>query len=584
MRSIAIVFFFVITCVTSYGDEVVRKITNVEPSFLLSTPWGLQVNATGEVPSSGHSNVRLERVLLTIPPSDGIQPYRLTAEPPTGPAAQVVTPVSAVNGWPFAEREAPWLRGVQVEGIDDGVLRKMLSRRVRRNVKHLSSEEIATLRRGVKAMKERMDSDPTSWTFQARIHGTNIQGGHALWSQCDHGDHFLTWHRLYLLHFEEILREATGDAEFTLPYWDWLNDPVLPLAFRVAEVDGEPNPLFDPTRFINDGVAINAEFLRGRVDAANENLDFDSFTTAINRPHGNVHMMVNGNMSAFATAARDPIFWLHHCNVDRLWDDWLNRGGGRANREDSPFTQEQFSFAGADGSTVTDTVGNRLFTSQLGHNYDTVMAQRPSGFGGFVAAQPAAAGDERPARVRPIAANSDRYKVIASLKPQAGVANRKRLGFTTTRVELASNNPAEARQRFARIAPEGNQPKAFLIRIAGISFEKPPGFTYAVYLNLPEGEENQTRRNMYLLGTLDLFSASHQHDDQQGFTETFDATKVIANLKAADLWKDDKLNVEFVPVTGIAPTAKKEGYEQKLKQSAEAAKLKYQKVEILSRN
>jgi hypothetical protein len=31
------------------------------------------------------------------------------------------------------------------------------------------------------------------------------------------------------------------------------------------------------------------------------------------------------------TAAQDPIFWLHHANIDRLWERWLQLGGGRAN-------------------------------------------------------------------------------------------------------------------------------------------------------------------------------------------------------------------------------------------------------------
>ena len=44
------------------------------------------------------------------------------------------------------------------------------------------------------------------------------------------------------------------------------------------------------------------------------------------------HVVVGGNgglMIDPATAAQDPIFWLHHCrHVDRLWELWLRRGSG----------------------------------------------------------------------------------------------------------------------------------------------------------------------------------------------------------------------------------------------------------------
>jgi tyrosinase len=38
-------------------------------------------------------------------------------------------------------------------------------------------------------------------------------------------------------------------------------------------------------------------------------------------PHGDVHVFVGGNMIS-ADSPNDPVFWLHHCNVDRLWSEW----------------------------------------------------------------------------------------------------------------------------------------------------------------------------------------------------------------------------------------------------------------------
>ena len=56
-----------------------------------------------------------------------------------------------------------------------------------------------------------------------------------------------------------------------------------------------------------------------------------------NFPHGAVHSLVGndydelgnpcdeGWMGSFFTAGLDPLFWLHHANIDRLWQVWLDR-------------------------------------------------------------------------------------------------------------------------------------------------------------------------------------------------------------------------------------------------------------------
>ena len=49
-------------------------------------------------------------------------------------------------------------------------------------------------------------------------------------------------------------------------------------------------------------------------------------------PHGHVHDMVGGDMGEVPTAAADPIFWVHHCHIDRLWAAWINAGAGRRSR------------------------------------------------------------------------------------------------------------------------------------------------------------------------------------------------------------------------------------------------------------
>jgi tyrosinase len=50
--------------------------------------------------------------------------------------------------------------------------------------------------------------------------------------------------------------------------------------------------------------------------------DFTSFTSQLQGVHNGVHVWVGGSMGAVPTAPADPIFWMHHANIDRLWWQW----------------------------------------------------------------------------------------------------------------------------------------------------------------------------------------------------------------------------------------------------------------------
>jgi hypothetical protein len=76
-----------------------------------------------------------------------------------------------------------------------------------------------------------------------------------------------------------------------------------------------------------------------------------------------VHGLVGGGfgwMSDANMAARDPIFWLHHANSDRLWKRWLDQGGGRSDPlDDDVWMDTPFHFFDATGQQVTITAGLR---------------------------------------------------------------------------------------------------------------------------------------------------------------------------------------------------------------------------------
>src|SRR4029079_4242531 len=105
----------------------------------------------------------------------------------------------------------------------------------------------------VAAMRARPVTDPTSWAFQAAIHGSYAPPPPgAAWNQCQHASwFFFPWHRMYVYYFEQIVRHAVlqagGQADWALPYWNYGapgQGNTLPPAFRqpTRQVNGQPRP------------------------------------------------------------------------------------------------------------------------------------------------------------------------------------------------------------------------------------------------------------------------------------------------------------------------------------------------------
>ena len=231
---------------------------------------------------------------------------------------------------------------------------------VRRNVGGMDASDpvLLTYRRAIKAMQALPTTDTRSWTYQAAIHGTTLTQALTAWNTCQHNAQFFwSWHRMYLYWFERIIRKMAGDCEpcWSLPYWDWGSPAqrTLPAPFRDTASE-----LFHANRdpAMNNGTG---SLGAGAVDYSGAFLftDFVSAGGALSGgAHANVHTGVNGDMGSVPTAAIDPIFYLHHANVDRLWDLWLAQGGGRADPiNDSTWKSTPFTFFDEDGYQVQMT-------------------------------------------------------------------------------------------------------------------------------------------------------------------------------------------------------------------------------------
>jgi tyrosinase len=277
--------------------------------------------------------------------------------------------------------------------------------------------------------------DPRGLGYQSQVHGTFVDKpnwpAEALWQECAHNHwFFLPWHRAYLLEFEAVVRqhvvELGGPADWALPYWnytDFAADPqrlTLPLPLQgdtlPADVtvpgveprpDGTfPNPLFDPTRqgpdpasptswasatralqrphYANQQDTGRVSFGGGVLEDPNNPALFHDSSNEIGQldvqPHGSTHVEVGGVMGRFETAALDPVFWIHHCNVDRLWETYardlghgypFENGVGAGTAAEQSWIDQQFRFRRTDGTTSVWKAPGLLDLAVLGYAYDT---------------------------------------------------------------------------------------------------------------------------------------------------------------------------------------------------------------------
>lgn len=582
---------FSVSIAEAVEPRVVQQIDRIQIQYQLSEPPNMIVKAQGFVSSSEFTDVKLVRATYLIPPSDGIQDYFLMATPPEAPSSNVVTLVSASDIYSQVTVAAPWLKGVRVHGVDGGIKTRMLgnSLGVRKNILNLTANEIATFERGVKVLKERPITDPKSWGFQANIHWENTPQNNTLWNQCEHGTlHFFTWHRAYLLRFENILREASGDDSFTLPYWDWSTSPSLPSAFR-----NSMSPLFDGTRSINGGQAINLTNINADLQFCLSRIPFSSFSNQLDAsPHGAVHVQVGGNMGSIPTSAKDPVFWLHHSNVDRIWEQWLSQGGGRQNPSDVNFLNRQFQLVGTNGAVVTSKAGDMLSTSKLGYRYDNVSVTEGLEMESVPNIEFAVLEGKE--------SEKNSILVASSVLKQSveGTPIMAKLGLETHRIELNSEGGSLESMKSAVASLSPSSKERVKLEFHGLKAKKAPRFGYSVYINLPESENREDIRRLYRVRSLNLFgvdghgeephpshhahekpSAAHGHSSTAK-PQVLDASETIARLREAGLWKEGAISIVLIPDTPNPIKGEDPELSKLLEDSAKESGLTYDRIDV----
>lgn len=283
--------------------------------------------------------------------------------------------------------------------------------RVRRgvNTMALDDPDLATYRDFVGLMRGKPQTDTLSWLGFANQHGDEEN-----FKYCPHGDwYFLPWHRGFVEMYERAAAVLTGNPKFAMPYWDWTTLRQLPAAFTDQMYKGKVNPLYVPGRGDDPSMVRNAltgdnaltddlvgpDVMRriyeetdyetfgtsrsvDRTDPAKPIVQYDlnpkwvpmgggNQGTMESTPHNNVH----NNIGAFmpqSNSPRDPIFMMHHGNIDRIWAYW--NALGRKNSPDRLWLKMPFTnnYVTPTGKFYTKGVKDLLSTAALGYTYDNM--------------------------------------------------------------------------------------------------------------------------------------------------------------------------------------------------------------------
>lgn len=366
--------------------------------------------------------------------------------------------------------------------------------RVRRSVTELdpNGPEMTTYRAAVTAMQGLAATDRRNWLSQANIHRDHCP--HRNWF-------FLPWHRAYLNYFEQICRVVANDTTFALPYWDWTAHPKLPPAFL------GPNNSLAHGRDLAAGDAIDAEFVgKKAIDEILGIADFATFGSGKpakpgqqepaaegqleSLPHDNVHGIVGGDMGGVATSAKDPIFWLHHANIDRLWARWAAEKG-HANPSDPLWLNQAFTeFADGNGKDVKVNVRELLSTYDLGYRY----ADQPE-----TPAPPVTQTLMTPIEALTLEAKND--------KPAWGGVP------LTVPLQLT----ADFENQLKRAATDGTGAEVARLTLVGVTPPKDPKVKLRVFVNCPYLSASTPVTDKHYVTTIGFFPGHEGHESSRNY-------------------------------------------------------------------
>nr|GME18262.1 polyphenol oxidase, chloroplastic-like [Ipomoea batatas] len=282
---------------------------------------------------------------------------------------------------------------------------------------HLADKAyIEKFTRAIDLMKALPADDPRNFMQQANVHCAYCDAAYDqlgfpdLELQVHNSWLFMPFHRCYLYFFEKILGKLIDDPTFAMPFWNWDN----PAGMKMPAFYTDRNsPLYDPLRDAKHQppTIIDLDFNGTDSNISNEQQLSHNLTIMYrqtvslgrtastflgspyragdepdpgmgsleNIPHGSVHVWTGDrtqpnieDMGNFYSAARDPLFFGHHSNIDRIWSIWKTIGGRRRDFTDRDWLEASFLFYDENAQLVRIKVRDCLDSRNLGYVYQDV--------------------------------------------------------------------------------------------------------------------------------------------------------------------------------------------------------------------
>ncbi|KAG8730753.1 hypothetical protein FRC11_005883 [Ceratobasidium sp. 423] len=233
--------------------------------------------------------------------------------------------------------------------------RKCTNPKIRREWRTLSQDQRDNFHKAVKCLQDkpsvlRVEESKSLYGDFTYVHYTINQTIH-------HVSSFFPWHRYFLI-LREAAMEECGYPD-PMPYWDWTRDSTVE-TFKNSEIfdpkkgfggdgtgksdwadglcveDGPyakfhvdyPAPHCLTRQFVLDEHVIS-NWTKPLVDGI---MKYDTYLDFWNNterhPHDNLHRTVSGDLKR-QYSPNDPLFFIHHSQVDRLWTLWQGRNETR---------------------------------------------------------------------------------------------------------------------------------------------------------------------------------------------------------------------------------------------------------------
>jgi tyrosinase len=234
------------------------------------------------------------------------------------------------------------------------------------------------------------------------------------------------------------------------------------------------------------------------------------------QPHNNVHNCVGGLMLDMLSPI-DPLFFLHHANIDRLWDVWtrkqqkLNLPIQPAGADLQAWTSEPFLFFHDDkGNPLQATAGDYAAIGKFDYAYEKGSGE----------------------------------SVVDNATPQANAAPAQNFPGGLTSHALALGSPA---QSSVQVPASVLQAEAAYARV---TIQTPPAghdYSFNVYVNPPQNTTGLTPDSPSYAATLEFFG-THHHDEPVSFTVPISDT--LKALSAKNMLKaNEPLRIVVIPAS-----------------------------------